>query len=108
MVRSHATVAIIATVVLLGACSQATQHSQDNVSLGTPEGSIGSPTTSSPGMSTDTSLPAATSVTPADSPTGLQSKANPQGAMSRQEESMTMPKPGQVNDHSSPTLHPPR
>ena len=71
-------------------------------------GSTGSPTTTSPGMSADPSLPAATPVTSADSPTSLPSKANPQGAMTKQEESMAMPKPGQVNDHSSPALHPPK
>ena len=71
-------------------------------------GSTGSPTATSPGGSTDPSLPAATPVTSADSPTSLPSKANPQGAMTKQEESMAMPKPGQVNDHSSPALHPPK
>ena len=106
MVSSHAAVAIAATVVLLGACDQTAQHSQDKVSLGTPEGSIGSPTTISPGISTDPSLPAATLVPSADSSAPLQSKANPQGPMSKQEESMAMPKPGQANDHSDPELHP--
>jgi hypothetical protein len=28
--------------------------------------------------------------------------------MTKQEESMAMPKPGQVNDYSSPALHPPK
>src|SRR5450759_2643807 len=71
-------------------------------------GSTGSPTATSPGGSTDPSLPAATPVTSADSPASLPSKANPQGAMTKQEESIAMPKPGQVNDHSSPALHPPK
>ena len=64
--------------------------------------------TTASGMFTDASLAVPTPVTSADSSTGLQGKANPQGVMTRQEESMAMPKPGQANDHSSPALHPPR
>ena len=71
-------------------------------------GSIGSPTTASPGVSTDPSLPAATPITSGASPTSLQSKANPQGVMTKQEESMAMPKPGQAGDESSTALHPPK
>lgn len=68
-------------------------------------GLSGSPATASPGMVTDPSLPAATPITSATTPASLQNKANPQGAMTKQEESMAMPKPGQAGDHSSPALH---
>jgi len=71
-------------------------------------GSTGSLTTTSPGASTDPSVPAATPAASADSPTSLQSKANPQGAMTKQEESIGMPKPGQAGDESSEALHPPK
>lgn len=70
-------------------------------------GSLPAPISISPGNSTDTALPAVRPLTPGDLPTGSQSKPNPQGSMSKQEESMTMPKPGQANDHSTPVLHPP-
>jgi hypothetical protein len=73
-----------------------------------PTGATGSLTTTSPGGSTDPSVPAATPATSADSPTSLQRKANPQGAMTKQEESMAMPKPGQAGDESSAALHPPK
>jgi len=71
-----------------------------------PTGATGS--TASPGRSTDPSLPAATPAASSASPAGLQSKANPQGVMTKQEESMAMPKPGQAGDESSEALHPPK
>ena len=71
-------------------------------------GSTGSPTSASPGTSTDPSLPAAAPITSGASPTSVQSKANPQAVMTKQEESMAMPKPGQAGDHSSPALNPPK
>ena len=70
-------------------------------------GSIPAPISTAPGNSTDTSLPAVKPVTPGDLPTGSQNKPNPQGSMTKQEESMAMPKPGQANDHSTPVLNPP-
>jgi hypothetical protein len=69
-------------------------------------GSTGPTTTASPGMSTDPSVPTATPANSTASPTSLQSKANPQGVMTKQEESMAMPRPGQAGDESSPALHP--
>lgn len=69
-------------------------------------GSTESSTTASPGMSTDPSVPAATPAKSTASPTSLQSKANPQGVMTKQEESIAMPKPGQAGDESSEALHP--
>ena len=71
-------------------------------------GSTGSLATTSPGGSTDPSVPAATPATSTTSPTSLQSKANPQGVMTKQEESIGMPKPGQAGDESSEALHPPK
>lgn len=70
-------------------------------------GSLPAPISISPSSSTDTALPAIKPVTPGDLPTGSQSKPNPQGSMTKQEESMAMPKPGQANDHSTPVLNPP-
>lgn len=70
-------------------------------------GSVPAPISTTPGTPIDSSLPAVKPVTSADLPTGSQSKPNPQGSMSSQEESMSMPKPGQANDHSTPVLHPP-
>lgn len=71
-------------------------------------GSIPAPISTAPGNSTDTSLPAVKPVTPGDLlSTGSQNKPNPQGSMTKQEESMAMPKPGQANDHSTPVLNPP-
>jgi len=71
-------------------------------------GSSGSPTTAALGMSTDPSVPAATPANSTASPTSLQSKANPQGVMTKQEESIAMPKPGQAGDESSEALHSPK
>lgn len=70
-------------------------------------GSISAPISTAPGTPIDSSLPSVKPVTPADLPTGSQSKPNPQGSMSSQEESMSMPKPGQADDHSTSVLHPP-
>ncbi len=65
------------------------------------------PVSTSPAPSAAAPLPSVKMVTSDDLPTGSQSKSNPQGSMSKQEESMAMPKPGQANDHSTPVLHPP-
>lgn len=71
-------------------------------------GSIESPMSLSPSKALDPSRPAEKPAAPADLPTGSQSKPNPQGDMTKQEESAAMPKPGQANDHSTPVLHPPK
>lgn len=96
--------------LLLSACEKSTVVPAPSVASppGTGlTGSIPTPISTSPGSSTDTALPAVKPVTPGDLPTGSQYKPNPQGSMSRQEESMAMPKPGQANDHSTPVLNPP-
>lgn len=64
-------------------------------------------TVSVPGPA-DPSIPAATPATSAASPTSLQSKANPQGVMTKQEESLGMPRPGQAGDHSSAAFQSPK
>lgn len=71
-------------------------------------GSTGSPTTASPGVSADPSLPSATPGTSAVSPASLQSKADPQKTMTKQEESIAMPMVRQAGDHSTPALNPPK
>ena len=65
-----------------------------------------SPTQTLPTTSAAEPLPSVKPVTSDDLPTGSPSKSNLQGSMSKQEESMAMPKPGQANDHSTPVLHP--
>lgn len=70
-------------------------------------GSIGAPISTSPGNSTDTALPAVKPLAPGELSSGSQNKPDPQGSLTRQEESTAMPKPGQANDHSTPVLHPP-
>lgn len=71
----------------------------------TPTAAIAAPA-SSPRMSIDPSIPTVTSTPSTESPTSARDNANPQGEMTKQEESVAMPLPGQANDHSSPALHP--
>ena len=89
-------------VLALGAC--------DRPTVVTPVAvvAVPAPIPGSAGPSTDPSVPAAMSVSAGGSPASVQGKANPLAAMTKPEESMAMPKPGQANDHSSPALHPPK
>ena len=84
-------------VVGLGACSKNPQPSPVPV-LATPAG------TTSVGVGSDASVPAAASVlTPAPQASVPASSAGRDNkAMSRTEESTAMPMPGQNNDHSAP------
>jgi len=60
-----------------------------------------SPQTATP----DPSLPkAAAMAAGTQDPTSLQRKANPQGRMTKEEESKAMPLPSQANDHSTTAL----
>ena len=54
----------------------------------------------------DPSLPAAAPATPTESPTSVRNSATPLEEMTKQEKDVAMPLPGQVNDHSSPAMHP--
>lgn len=105
-------VSAVMAALLLSACEKTPVVSPPG-QVSTPPGgngltgSISAPISTSTYPPTDATLPSVKPVTPNDLPTGSQSNANPQGSMTKQEESMAMPKPGQANDHSSSALHPP-
>lgn len=92
-------VAVLTLTLVLSACEKSPVVSR--------QGQVPpSPTQTSPTTSAAEPLPSVKPVTSDDLRTGSPSKSNPQGSMSKQEESMAMPKPGQANDHSTPVLHP--
>jgi hypothetical protein len=100
---------IALSLFLIGACNQSDRYTQEKSPYRRDVPSAAATTISPiPSPSIDYSLPPKSSANTSDTAASSNSKANPLGEMTKQEESTSMPLPRQANDHSSDVTKTPK